>query len=130
MPRTLASKVAAGSAIAGPTSVWAARWKTTSNSPASSVAPTRVGVAEVGLDQLDLGRDPLQDQAGERRRRQVEHGDRVAALEQRPRQVRGDEAVAAGDQRPLHRRLDPAASQTRHGASPPAQRSFSVTASL
>ena len=102
MPRTLTSKVAAGSAIAGPTRVWAARWKTTSNSPASTVAPTRCGVAQVGLDQLDLRRNPLQGQPRERRRRQVEDGDGVAALQQRPRQVRGDEAVAAGDQRPLH----------------------------
>ena len=88
------------------------------------------GVAEVGLDQLDLGCDPLQGQSRERRRRQVEDGDRVAALEQGPGQVRGDEAVAAGDQRPLHGASAAAASQTRQGASPLAQRSFSTTASL
>ena len=87
-------------------------------------------VAEVGLDQLDLGGDPLQSEPGERRRCQVEDGDRVAALEQRPGQVRGDEAVAAGDQRPLHGAWAPAASQTRQGASPPAQRSLRTTASL
>ena len=95
VPRTLASKVAAGSAIAGPTSVCAARWKTASNSPASTTAPTRLGVAEVALDQLDLGVDPLQRQARETGGdAAVEDGHRVAALEQRPRQVRGDEARA------------------------------------
>ncbi len=88
------------------------------------------GVAEVGFDQLDLGGDALQGEAGERRWRQIQHGDRVAALEQRPGEVRGDEAVPAGDQRPLHRALAPAASPTRQGASPLAQRSLSVTASL
>ena len=89
-----------------------------------------LGIAEVGLDQLDLRRDPLQGQPRERRWRQVEDGDRVAALEQSPGQVRGDEAVTAGDEGALHGASVPAASQIRQGASPLAQRSFSTTASL
>ena len=48
---------------ATPTIVCAARWKTESHSPADRRVD-RLGVAQVGLDQLDLGRDPEQVEAG------------------------------------------------------------------
>ena len=97
-----------------------------------------LGVAQVGLHDLDLVADPEQLQAraprsadvGQARLGAVEdaHGSGVA--EQRPGQMRGDEAVGAGYERPLQLASTTVSFQVRQGASPLAQRSPSTTASL
>ena len=99
--------------------------------------PHPLGVAEIGLDQLDLLADPEQVEArgadaadvGGPRAGPVEHPDILPALEQGPGEVRADEAMAAGDQRQAHS-VTPVPSQVLHGGSPEAQRSLRTTASL
>ena len=82
-----------------------------------------LGVAQVGLGELDLADDPEQLEAGAAgaadvglaRAGAVEDADLVAALEQRPRQVRADEAVGAGDQRAGHARRARRGPRAVHG---------------
>ena len=85
------------------TSIWAARWQTTSGRARSNASAIAACVGDVALDQdgarLEGPGEVLALPAGE----VVDHEDLVAAGDQRVHHVRADEPGAACDQR-SHRR--------------------------